>query len=481
MGDEGLGSLKLLLESGREIVRPVLEKHDEAKGEEDKEDDPKKTAKQRHGAHCIAWSRDGQRSALEQLRVCSRKGNCHAFRAMRVPLLDLSEQYRTLAQPLRKEIDEVLQTQNFILGPKTEAFEQAVAEYCGVPHAIGVSSGTDALLAVLMALGIGPGDTVLTTAFTFFATAGCISRVGATPVFIDIDALTYNLSAPLLKKFLNEQTRTDSEGKLRDVTGRAIRAILPVHLFGLCCDMEPILACARKYNLTVIEDAAQAIGAEYPLTGSVAKAGSMGAAGCFSFYPSKNLGAAGDAGMIICREAEMAQRLRVCRQHGMEPRYYHQFIGGNFRIDEIQAAILKIKLPALDSWSAARRSVADVYHEEFERAGMTDGVVLPAEPYRALGLTNHHIFHQYVIRTPRRDALRDYLAQREIGTAIYYPLGLHEQACFAGLGYRKGDLPETERATRETLALPIYPELTREAQRYVVESIAKFFDQHDVQ
>jgi dTDP-4-amino-4,6-dideoxygalactose transaminase len=400
---------------------------------------------------------------------------------MRVPLLDLSEQYRALAQPLRKEIDEVLQTQSFILGPKTATFERAVAKYCGVPYAIGVSSGTDALLAVLMALGIGPGQTVLTTAFSFFATAGCVARVGATPVFIDIDPITYNLSAPLLEKFLNEQTRTDSEGKLRDDAGREIRAILPVHLFGLCCDMEPILACARKYNLAVIEDAAQAIGAEYPLTTSVAKAGSMGAAGCFSFYPSKNLGAAGDAGMIICREAEMAQRLRICRQHGMEPRYYHHFIGGNFRIDEMQAAILMVKLPALDGWSAARRAVADVYREELERAGMTDRLVLPAEPYRVLGLTNHHIFHQYVIRTPRRNALREHLTRCEIGTAIYYPLGLHEQACFAGLGYRKGDLPETERAARETLALPIYPELAREAQGYVVESIAKFFDQHDAQ
>ncbi len=395
---------------------------------------------------------------------------------MRVPLLDLSEQYRTLAQPLRKEIDEVLDTQHFILGPKTKAFERAVAEYCGVPHAIGVSSGTDALLAVLMALGIGPGHAVLTTAFTFFATGGCIARVGATPVFLDIDPVTYNLSAPLLEKFLRDDARTGSDGKMRDSAGREIRAIIPVHLFGLCCDMAPILTCAGNYNLTVIEDAAQAIGAEYPLENGPAKAGSMGAAGCFSFYPSKNLGAAGDAGLIVCRENDLAQRLRVCRQHGMEPRYFHHFIGGNFRIDEIQSAILKVKLPHLDGWSAARRGAADVYREEFERAGLEGHVTLPVEPYRARGLTNHHIYHQYVIRTSHRDPLREHLARRDIGTAIYYPLGLHQQACFAELGYQEGDLPETERAARETLALPIYPELRREAQRYVVEAVAEFFD-----
>jgi dTDP-4-amino-4,6-dideoxygalactose transaminase len=410
-----------------------------------------------------------------KVRVCSRNENCHAFRAMRVPLLDLSEQYRALAQPLRKEIDEILQTQDFILGPKTKAFEKAMAEYCGVPHAIGVSSGTDALLAVLMALDIGPGHAVLTTAFTFFATGGCIARAGATPLFIDIDPVTYNLSAPLLQKFLSEQAEADSDGKLRDSMGREIRAIIPVHLFGLCCEMEPILACARKYNLPLIEDTAQAIGAEYPLESGAAKAGSMGAAGCFSFYPSKNLGAAGDAGMIICRDADLAKRLRVCRQHGMEPRYFHHFIGGNFRIDEIQAAILKVKLPHLNGWSAARRGVADAYREEFEGAALGDHVTLPAEPYRTRGLTNHHIYHQYVIRVPRRDALREHLARREIGTAIYYPLGLHQQACFAALGYKEGDLPETERAARETLALPIYPELTRKGQRHVVESIREFF------
>jgi dTDP-4-amino-4,6-dideoxygalactose transaminase len=395
---------------------------------------------------------------------------------MSVPLLDLSEQYRSLMDPIRTEIEAVLAGQKFILGPKVEAFEEAICQYCNAPHAVGVSSGTDALLAILMALEIGPGDVVLTTAYTFFATAGCIARVGAIPRFVDIDLATYNLSAAALEKYIEEKCRTDPAGRLRDESGRQIKAIVPVHLFGLCSEMEPILAIARLHDLIVIEDAAQAIGAEYRHGKSVAKAGTMGAAGLFSFYPSKNLGAAGDGGMIICREEKLAHRLRVCRQHGMEPRYYHHFIGGNFRLDELQAAILSVKLPRLDQWSAARRSAADYYREEFERYGLTSHLTLPTEPYRDRGLTNHHIYHQYVIRTPERDALREHLAQHEIGNAIYYPLGLHQQVCFAYLGYNEGDLPETERAARETLALPIYPELSRDAQCEVVSAIAGFFD-----
>ncbi len=394
---------------------------------------------------------------------------------MRVPLLDLSEQYLSLAQPIRKEIEAVLASQNFILGPKVEAFEAAICRYCEAPHAIGVSSGTDALLAILMALEIGTEDAVLTTAYTFFATAGCIARVGAVPVFIDIDPGTYNISPIALEKYIADNCRADHSGTLRDKRERRIRMIVPVHLFGLCCEMEPILSIARKHGLIVIEDAAQAIGAEYLIGELGAKAGTMGTAGFFSFYPSKNLGAAGDAGMMVCREEKLANRLRVCRQHGMEPRYYHHFIGGNFRLDEIQAAILNVKLPWLDRWSAARRSAADFYREEFERRGLTSWITLPSEPYSDRGLTNHHIYHQYVIRTPNRDALREHLAQREIGTAIYYPVGLHQQLCFAYLGYKKGDLPETEQAARETLALPIYPELTQEAQRYVVAAIGEFF------
>jgi len=389
-------------------------------------------------------------------------------------LLDLSEQYRALATPIRQQIDEVLQSQRFILGPKVEQFERALCDYSGAKFAIGVSSGTDALLAILMALEIGPGDAVVTSAYTFFATAGCIARLGARPVFVDIDPETYNISPVALERYLTESCRWGEDGFLREPQGKIVRAIIPVHLFGLCCDMDAIHRISERFQLEVIEDAAQAIGAEYPFGGAKAKAGAMGEAGFFSFYPSKNLGAAGDAGMVICRNDAFAERLRVCRQHGMEPRYYHHFIGGNFRLDEMQAAILGVKLPFLDGWSAARHRVADSYREEFRRLGLTSQLSLPAEPYRERGLTNHHIYHQYVIRTPQRDALREHLTRKEIGTAIYYPLGLHEQKCFADLGYHAGDFPETERAARETLALPMYPELSREAQRYVVEAIAEF-------
>jgi dTDP-4-amino-4,6-dideoxygalactose transaminase len=394
---------------------------------------------------------------------------------MRVRLLDLSEQYRTLAAPIRAQIEDVLNSQRFILGPKVEAFERAICAYCSTPHAIGVSSGTDALLAIMMALGIGPGDAVITTAYSFFATAACVARVGATPVFVDIDRATCNISPSSLERFL----RDECEQKGNDVTvrrsGAILRAIVPVHLFGLCCDMNSLHRISEQYQLDVIEDAAQAIGAEYRFSSHVKQAGTMGECGFFSFYPSKNLGAAGDAGLITCRDGGFADRLRVCRQHGMKPRYHHLFIGGNFRLDEIQAAILSVKLPYLSDWSAARRAAADFYTEEFNRTGLTGKITTPAEPYRESGLRNHHIYHQYVVRTPTRDALRDHLAQREIETEIYYPVGLHMQESFAYLGYREGDFPETERAARETLALPIYPEISRATQKYVVDAICEFF------
>jgi len=254
-----------------------------------------------------------------------------------------------------------------------------------------------------------------------------------------------------------------------------IRALMPAHLFGLCCDMKEISAIAREHNLVLIEDAAQAIGAEFPLEDGYAKAGAMGDAGCFSFYPSKNLGAAGDAGLVVCHHDEFAERIRLCRQHGMEARYEHQFIGGNFRMDELQAAILKVKLPHLDQWSAARREAAKFYTDEFERAGLRQKIGLPVEPYAKSGLKNHHIYHQYVIRTPKRDELRQHLADGEVETAVYYPLALNQQPCFEYLGYKPNDFPEAERAARETLALPIYPEISREAQQYVVNCIAEFF------
>jgi dTDP-4-amino-4,6-dideoxygalactose transaminase len=322
---------------------------------------------------------------------------------------------------------------------------------------------------------LGPGDAVITSAYSFFATGGCIARVGARPIFLDIDPATYNVSPKALEQYLTKSCSRHSDGSLRSPKGEKLRAIVPVHLYGLCCEMDAIDETSERFQLDVIEDAAQALGAEYPFRGGLAKAGAMGEVGTFSFYPSKNLGAAGDAGAVVCREKALATRIRLCRQHGMEQRYYHHFIGGNFRLDELQAAILAVKLPYLDGWSAARRAVADIYREEFERLDLTSRITIPAEPYRQRGLTNHHIYHQYVIRTSQRDALREHLTRKEIGTAIYYPLALHEQDCFGYLGYKAGDFPEAERAARETLALPMYPELTRDQQRYVAEAITEFF------
>src|SRR6266566_3613001 len=347
---------------------------------------------------------------------------------MRIPLHDLREQYRTLAEPIQAAIDAVLRSGRFILGPQVDAFEQAICTYCDVPHAVGVSSGTDALLALLMALGIGQGDAVITTAYTFFATAGSIARAGAKPLFVDIDPITYNIRRSAIEEYIHKDCQTGSNGELKTRGGEKLRAIIPVHLFGLCCDMDEIHQISEYYQLDVIED------------------------------------------------AELAKELRILRDQGMEPRYHHRVIGGNFRLDEIQAAILAVKLPHLESWSAARCAAADFYWGEFAHARLEKKITLPAEPYRNLGLKNHHIYHQYVIRTPMRDALREHLAKREIETAIYYPLGLHEQKCFAYLGYKKGDFAETERAAHETLALPIYPGISRAAQRQVVGAIAEFFE-----
>src|SRR5690242_6350546 len=276
---------------------------------------------------------------------------------MRVRLLDLSGQYAALAQQMRAATDEVLSSQRFILGPKLAEFEAAAAEYCGAPHAIGLSSGTDALLAVLMALEIGIGDAVITTAYSFFATGGCIARVGATPVFIDVDPETYNISATALRRYL-EKFCHEVDGKLVNENGQMIVALVPAHLFGLCCEMNEMVAIAREHNLILIEDAAQAIGAQFPFESGPAKAGTIGYTGCFSFYPSKNLGAAGDAGLVVCRNEQFAERLRRCRHHGMGAQYRHDFVGGNFRMDELQAAILSVKLRYLDGWSAARREAA---------------------------------------------------------------------------------------------------------------------------
>jgi dTDP-4-amino-4,6-dideoxygalactose transaminase len=392
---------------------------------------------------------------------------------MRVPLLDLSEQYRILAEPIRHQLAEVLATQRFILGPKVEQFERALSQYTGASFTIGVSSGTDALLAVLMALQIGVGDAIITTPYSFFATAGCIARVGATPVFVDIEPDTFNISPAGVRQFIEKNCKHQN-GVLVTRDGQAIRAIIPVHLYGLCCAMDALLQIAHDYDLLLIEDAAQSVGAQYPQAAGAAFAGTIGDAGCFSFYPSKNLGAAGDAGAIVCKSPELAARIRVCRQHGMEPRYHHQFFGGNFRLDEMQAAILTVKLPHLAQWSAARRKAADIYRAEFTRRKLEKDVVLPSELYRDR-VAEHHIYHQFVIRAQARDQLKAHLTANEIGCEIYYPIPLHLQECFSYLEYKRGDFPEAERAANETLALPIYPEISPEAQRFVVEKIAEFY------
>ncbi len=368
--------------------------------------------------------------------------------AMSVPLVDLHAQYAPLREEILAAIARVADRQRFILGEEVAAFEREVAAYLGVRHAIGVSSGTDALLVSLMALGIGAGDEVVTTTFSFFATAGAIVRVGATPRFVDIDPATFNLDPAAVERALTPRTR----------------AILPVHLFGLCADMDPMLDVAARRGLPVIEDACQAIGARY--RGRLA--GTMGALGCFSFFPSKNLNAFGDAGLVVTNDDELAVRVRRLRVHGMEPKYYHHDVGGNFRLDEIQAAVLRVKLPHLERWTEGRRANAARYAQLFAEAGVR-GLRLPVEPPEC-----RHVYHQYVVRARRRDALRAHLADVGIATEVYYPVPLHLQDCFAELGYGPGDGPHAEAAAREVLALPMYPELTEAQQRFVVSAVRAF-------
>lgn len=376
---------------------------------------------------------------------------------MQVPLLDLRAQYAPLKAKFLAAIEEVCDSQALVLGPKTEAFERAVSEYCGAPHAIGCSSGTDAQLMLLMALGIGPGDAVITTPYTFFATASCIARLGARPVFADIDPATYNI-CPASVEAVIKKTKN-------------VKAIIPVHLYGCCADMAALKVIAERYGVPLLEDAAQALGAQHPLGG----AGSIGEAGWFSFYPTKNLGAFGDAGMVVCRDEALAAKLRAYRNHGMEVRYYHKYVGGNFRIDAIQSAVLHVKLPHLDTWSAGRRARAATYRRLFAAASLDRWFVNPVEPWSGSGLPNHHIYNQFIVRTPRRDELRACLGASGISTEVYYPLPLHLQECFRDLGYKAGDFPESERAAAETIALPIFPEITDAQQAYVVEKIAAFF------
>ncbi|HEY5893806.1 MAG TPA: DegT/DnrJ/EryC1/StrS family aminotransferase [Chthoniobacterales bacterium] len=395
---------------------------------------------------------------------------------MTVPLLDLKLQYGPLRDEIQQRIAEVCDTQVFCLGPRVAELEKEVAAYSGAKHAFGTSSGTDAQLVLLMALGIGPGDAVLTTPYTFFATAGCVSRVGATPVFIDIDLQTYNLSPAALRTFLEEKCHRLENDIIITANGLRVKAVIPVHLFGCCAEMTDILAIGHEYGLHVMEDAAQSIGAEYLLNGGIGKSGSMGDSGYFSFYPTKNLGAFGDAGMATCASPDLAAKVDAMRNHGMAPRYFHAVIGGNFRMDAIQAAVLSVKLRHLDAWSDKRRENAALYRRLFVEAGLTAKVVLPIEPYADRGLRHHHIYNQYVIRAPDRNKLRDFLQSKGIGCEIYYPLSLHEQECFRDLGYEAGDFPNSERAAAESLALPIFPELQPEQLECVVRSIREFGD-----
>lgn len=384
--------------------------------------------------------------------------------ALSVPLLDLKPQYTALASEINAAIQSVTESQAFILGPKVEAFEAAVADYCGVAEAIGISSGTDALMVAMMAMGIDSKDEVITTPYTFFGTVGTITRLGAKPVFVDIDPLTFNMDA----------------SRIAGAVTRRTRVIAPVHLFGQCADMDAIRSLAREHHLEIIEDAAQAIGARF----GNQMAGAMGHVGCLSFFPTKNLGGFGDGGMVLTDDRVLAETCRCLRNHGMEPKYYHSRVGGNFRLDALQAAVLHVKLPHLDNWQDGRRANAAKYRELFAQAGIAreaetlaqgdnlDGVILPFESPNC-----HHIYNQFVIYTPRRDELLTWMRQHDVGCEIYYPLALHMQECFRSLGYREGDFPHAERAARMSLALPIYPDLSQAQLQRVVSVITDFFQQ----
>jgi dTDP-4-amino-4,6-dideoxygalactose transaminase len=384
-----------------------------------------------------------------------------------VPLLDLKAQFAQIRAEVMPAIDQVCASQHFILGEHVRALEEEVARYCAASAGIGVSSGTDALLLALMALNIGAGDEVITSPFTFFATAGTIARTGARPVFCDIDPVTFNLSPASVQTFIDDHCAVPGGQLMNRATGGRIKALLPVHLYGQAADMDPLMAIARRYRLRVIEDAAQAIGTEYK---NGVRAGTIGDVGCFSFFPSKNLGAFGDAGLCTTNDAELAETLRVLRVHGGKPKYFHALIGGNFRIDELQAAVLRVKLKYLDGWTEGRQRNAAYYDAAFAGAGL--GVNLRT-PHAIAGC--RHIFNQYVVRAQNRDALRARLTERGIGSEIYYPVPLHLQECFAYLNYRAGDFPQSERAAGETLALPIYPELEQAQLAHVVATIAEFY------
>lgn len=370
---------------------------------------------------------------------------------MKVPLLDLTEQNKVLRPEIETALGRVLDTNGFILGAEVAALEKELAEYCGARHAIACASGTDALLLALMAYDVGYDDEVITTPYSFFATVSSVTRLGAVPIFVDIDPKTYNLDVSQIEERITDKTK----------------AIQPVHLYGQCADMDALLKISEKYNVPIVEDAAQAIGAE----DGGRRAGSIGDIGCFSFYPSKNLGGMGDGGFMTTNDDELAHKLNALRVHGSFERYYHKWVGLNSRLDGFQGAVLRVKLPHLDAWSNKRKANADYYRKLFTDAGLTEQIGLPFERENV-----RHIYNQFVIRVPeRRDELRQFLAENEIGTDIYYPVSLHLQECFKFLGYLKGDYPEAEKAAQETLALPIFPELKPEQQEYVVEKISEFF------
>jgi dTDP-4-amino-4,6-dideoxygalactose transaminase len=384
-----------------------------------------------------------------------------------VPLLDLKAQFAQIRSEVMPVIEQVCASQRFILGEHVLALEAEVARYCASADGIGVSSGTDALLLALMALGVGVGDEIITTPFTFFATAGTIARLGARPVFCDIDPATFNILPGAVQDFVDRQCIERSGRQLINrATGGRIKGLMPVHLYGQSADMDPLMAIAKRHGLKVIEDAAQAIGTEY----RGVRVGSIGDIGCLSFFPSKNLGAFGDAGLCTTNDADLAESMRVLRVHGGKPKYFHSVIGGNFRIDELQAAVLRVKLKYLDGWTEARQRNAAFYDAAFASAGLANKLKTPHA-----AKNGRHIFNQYVVRVQNRDALKDFLAERGIGTEIYYPVPLHLQQCFAYLNHVTGDFPESERAAKETLALPIYPELDQVQLDAVVASIAEFY------
>ena len=380
---------------------------------------------------------------------------------MKVPLLDLKKQYEKIEKEVVKATKEVFESQQFILGPKVEELERKIADYCQCHYAVGVSSGTDALLIALMTAGVGYGDLVITTPYSFFATVGAIVRVGARPIFVDIDEGTYNIDPMRL-----DATLSDLDEKQKS----NVKAVIPVHLFGQSSDMEPIMEMAEAHGVTVIEDAAQAIGSEYEFSdGKVRRAGAIGQYGCLSFFPSKNLGAFGDGGMVLTNKDEIYEHLKIMRVHGSKPKYYHKIIGGNFRLDAVQAAVLIIKLKYLDEWTKKRTENANLYRRLFRDAGLYD-VSLPTDREK------RHIYNQFVIKVKgKRDELREFLNGHNIGCEIYYPVPLHMQACFKYLGYKIEDFPVSVEAAESSLALPIYPELTSDQINYVVDMIKKFY------